>query len=512
MELVRKPLRACQALKLAPNSDTVQELHELCGGDPAEIQLYCHHMYRTIEDGFATTMSLSPRVFREVLREYRSISPADTEAILNAIERLPDKLLFQSRWLARRALSRDENVSVEILREELNTGRELTTSERDTIASEISAGYNTLFAAGITELDNYIRLAGAPLTAGFWKSYVEVEKRERWTWDDNSFAENIRQLLATAIGRGCGAATHIELSFEPESIETLQRLRDGKKIEELDEDSVMEMVVSALIAKDVSAKTAFDVGFHIESAAGRQTFTVRYLERETQPLKSEAFEHWVVTNTALLNRNNINLSVSEVRHWILPTALEMQRLGRIAEIAVPESLGPREIDTAVDNFKNGRIEETAALFERMLDDKEDEQIRNNLAFCQILLGQLPQAKSNLERAISIDYEPLFGLNLAIVQILSGDETTGKSSLEFALNEIRKPGSKFDGSELPLYVLVLNRDKASVTHAADLPIDAAILINQAVTGDLSKGSLLPQLAELYPDKHSLWLSLLESRIE
>ena len=34
-----------------PSVETTRALHDLCGGDPAELQLYCHHMYTEIESG-----------------------------------------------------------------------------------------------------------------------------------------------------------------------------------------------------------------------------------------------------------------------------------------------------------------------------------------------------------------------------------------------------------------------------------------------------------------------------
>lgn len=75
MELVLGPLPEDIFDTVGPTSDVLRDLHELCGGAPDEIQLYCHHMYRSVEDGSSEQMTLSPQVFREVLGEYRSHSP-----------------------------------------------------------------------------------------------------------------------------------------------------------------------------------------------------------------------------------------------------------------------------------------------------------------------------------------------------------------------------------------------------------------------------------------------------
>jgi hypothetical protein len=174
-----------ELIRIAPKRNVVEQLHELCGGAPDELQLYCHHMYRSVEDGSSQEMSLSPHVFREVLREYRSNTPVAVESVLNAIERLPDKLLYESRWLSRRILTLEENVQVSVLSREIARDKLLSSRQRGDIAFEITDGYRKLHELGLTERDDCIRLIGAPLTAGFWKSFVEVEKGKRWSWSDN---------------------------------------------------------------------------------------------------------------------------------------------------------------------------------------------------------------------------------------------------------------------------------------------------------------------------------------
>ncbi len=130
MALVLGPIPKEMLDTIAPELEVVQELHELCGGSPDEIQLYCHHMYRSVEDGTSSRMALSPQVFREVLREYRSNTPANIDAVLNAIERLPDRLLFESKWLSRRALTLEENIRSTVLRQELKNNKALSIDER----------------------------------------------------------------------------------------------------------------------------------------------------------------------------------------------------------------------------------------------------------------------------------------------------------------------------------------------------------------------------------------------
>src|SRR5205823_12871926 len=46
-DLITSPL--AESKHLHPNLQTIIELHELCARDPAELQLYCHHMFRAID-------------------------------------------------------------------------------------------------------------------------------------------------------------------------------------------------------------------------------------------------------------------------------------------------------------------------------------------------------------------------------------------------------------------------------------------------------------------------------
>lgn len=131
MELVVRPIPKELLETVAPKVGVLQELHDLCSGAPDEIQLYCHHMYRSVEDGSSERMNLSPQVFREVLRAYRSSSSSgNVDAVLNAIERLPDKLLFQSEWLSRRCLMLEENIRVSVLIRELKRDQPLLPEEK----------------------------------------------------------------------------------------------------------------------------------------------------------------------------------------------------------------------------------------------------------------------------------------------------------------------------------------------------------------------------------------------
>lgn len=503
MDLVLRPIPKEVFEVIAPEPDVLQELHKLCGGAPDEVQLYSHHMYRSVEDGSSKRMALSPQVFREVLREYRSNTPANVDAVLNAIERLPDKLLFGSRWLSRRNLTLEENIRVSILMRELKRDKPLSSEERSEVVSEMTNGYRTLFEAGISEIDNCIRLAGAPLSAGFWKSYVEVERGKRWSWDDASFSENLRQPITFSIGRACGAEAHINIQLGDSAIQGLLALRAGTAVTDIS-DSLGEMVFSALVARDAKATHAVDVRFQMDSRAGRQTIHVRFVEKPGSEMRQEQIAEWVGAHKELFAGNEISLAMLEFTRWILPASDELHRLGRISEFPIPDAFGPDAGEQAVAMFAAGDIQGAVDGFARLLADREDHANRNNLGFCQVLLGRFPEALGNVKKAIADDYEPLYELNKGVGEFLEGNRDAATQSLKNALQQIQAPDGRFD-PWADRYVLVLEPTDRKVWYCEGLAVDAAILINLWRMGDLARAELETTLTKLYPEKAQAWLA-------
>lgn len=502
MELVVRPIPKDLFDAIAPRSNALRELHELCGGAPDEIQLYCHHMYRSVEDGSSERMNLSPQVFREVLRAYRSnSSSANVDAVLNAIERLPDKLLFQSKWLSRRSLTLEENIRVSVLIRELKQDQPLSTDEKGQIVSELTAGYRMLFEAGITEIDNCIRLAGAPLSSGFWKSYVEVEKGKRWSWNSDSFAEHLRQPITFAIGKACGAAAHIETHNGDNAKQALGNLRAGIPVKDVDE-SMAEMIFTAMVARDAKATHAVDVSFHWESPAGRQSTQMRFVEKPDIEMLKGGVEKWLDTHKAMLAANEISFVITGFERWKLPSSEELHRLGYISGYHVPDAFGPTQGEQAVAKFGEGDIQGCLDTWARLLADKDDPQIRNNFAFCQIVTGDVAGGLENAAKAVAGDYEPLYELNKGIATYLQGDVEAAKQCLLNALRELREAGNKYFSDAA--YLLVLEPDLKWAKAHPDLLVEVAILINLWRVGDLPRAELETELSRLTPEKAKVLL--------
>lgn len=421
---------------------------------------------------------------------------------MKSIERLPDKLLFESRWLARRNLTLQQNVLVSVLGQELELNKALSNDERAKVVRDITEGYRNLFEAGVIETDDSIRLAGAPLTAGFWKSFVEVERGKRWSWDDNSFVEQIQQLIADVIAKTCDAAANVETLIEDNAIKALFALREGKRVTDIDE-SMTTMISSALIAQDLGITHAVDVTFQIDSPAGRQTTRFRFFEKPGTLIRQEQIDTWLTENKTLLAGNEVSVVVLAFVRWMLPIPEELHRLGWISESYIPAVLGPNPMDQAVTKFADGDIQGSVDDFVRMLKDKEDSETRNNLGFCQILLGQRLEALPNIDKALADDYQPLYELNKGVCEFLEGDQDAAKQSLRNALQQIQTSDDLFDPWAVR-YVLMLEPTERNVWYCEGLPTDAAILINLWRMGDLTRDELEAALSEVYPDRAGAWL--------
>ncbi len=66
----------------------LQDLHDLTGGRPYEIQLVCHFMFRRVQQQHDRRMRLSIDVLDDVLRELRQSHDVDTRSIISAVKKL----------------------------------------------------------------------------------------------------------------------------------------------------------------------------------------------------------------------------------------------------------------------------------------------------------------------------------------------------------------------------------------------------------------------------------------
>jgi hypothetical protein len=286
----------------------------------------------------------------------------------------------------------------------------------------------------------------------------------------------------------------------------LLTLRAGRIVTDVDE-SMGEMILSSLIARDHNTTDAVDVIFQMDSPAGRQTFQIRLFETQEKMIYQEHIDIWLASHKSLFTGNEISMSVTGFVRCLLPTSEELHRLGRIAGHQIPNVFGPEEVSQAISKYENGDIPGCMQIFIRMLADKESFHIRNNLAFCQILTGDVAAGLENATKAVVGHYTALHELNKGLAEFLLGNVDASKKSLRNALNKIRalKSEEVAEATEAA-YVLLLEPTSKEVNSHADLPVEAAILINLYRMGDLMPGELEIKLMECYPDSAQTWLTM------
>jgi hypothetical protein len=294
-----------------------------------------------------------------------------------------------------------------------------------------------------------------------------------------------------AIGKACGAPAGVERQFGDNAKEALASLRAGAKVKDIDE-SIDEMIFTVLISRDHKATHAVDVLFRWQSPGCRQSTQFRFLEKKGQ--LEEDINKWLNTHETLLASNEICLALMELSSWQLPTTEELQSLGWISKHPIPASFGPSPPKQALEKFAEGDIQGCATIFAKMLLDREEPATRNDLGFCQIIVGDVTAGRDNVTKAAAAEYEPLYELNKGIAIYLQGDIEPAKECLRHALKELRSSDNEY--VSVASYVLLLDPLQKKATANQHLTVEMAILINLYRMGESEAEirRLAPQEAE------------------
>ena len=492
--------------RVRPAIPTVVELHDVCQGDPTELQLYCHHMYKAVEDGHSVQMELTPGVYRAVRRAYRAHSQAVDVKVLNAIDELPDELLVKSRWLRRRRLSLDENVDLERLRKELGDGQALSADKRQQLYEEISEGYKELYERGISSSSTSLDLVGGAVTAGYWKSRVQTERAVRWAWVDDDLLPLIRRTITNELSQSIDNAIVREYVGENEIDATvaLERLRAGNQFKNVSRLDVSTSMLVFVEARKQGMQQLVDVSYLLEDQ--RTTgFTVSYVGSNSREVRHLA-EAWIADREQVLRERGITVSIEAIKELDCPTSREIGRLARVAGIVLPSDMfGPSVMQEAVELFLGGDLDGGIELLETMLQDRDDPWTRNNLGYCLLATGRIEEALAHLKSAAedenaAEDERALRIHNLAIAEVLNGSPDLAKETLQRAW---RIQESNPDEEEV-VCMLLLSPDQESVRSTEGLALTAALLVNMYTIGAMEAQWCEEKLSERYGEQYLRWL--------
>ena len=93
-------------------------------------------------------------------------------------------------------------------------------------------------------------------------------------------------------------------------------------------------------------------------------------------------------------------------------------------------------------------------------------------------------------------------NIAVQEILSGSVQSGVTRLELLWKEVQEERVR---DKLDAYsMLTLGAGLDTVTSRAELPVDAAVVLNLVTLGRLGRADAVLALEEQYPEKCAPWL--------
>lgn len=515
-ELVAGPLQqADSTVKLIPSFDTVRELHELCGGDPAELQLYCHHMYRQVERGLCNRMQLHPEVFREVMTEYRANVPDELSSVIEAVQQLPEALLYKSPWIGLRELSVEERIRFAVITGEIHRAESMDVEERQRIAERIRSDIQKLSQRGIVRSVDDTRILGAPFTTGFWKSFVEVEKKQRWSWRDSGFRTSLIDVIVSGILKDTDCLLAEEFDEHTDPAVLLKQVRAGKSSAIVLENAFNNLLFLTRTARSREAITICDLRIRLEVENESSWFVFRYGSGSDEDNIPEiSLSQWLRDRERIFLEYGMVAEITTKSTWTLPENEELQRLAWILEEPLdPDDFGPHILSEGTERYRAGDYGGAASKFLTFIDYRDDASVRNNAAYCYILLGQLDNARRHLKKAMEIreSLEPLPAVNLGVLEALEGNSERAIELLTTALVEIEAAGNEYN-PEAVTCMLILQPNTTSVVSQDDMPVDAAIVINLAVLGAMNSAQARAKLAEQRPGGDMRWPSWIEIETE
>jgi hypothetical protein len=515
-EFLKKGLRSLtleQRDAILPRMHLAHELHDLCGGDPSELQLYCHHMYRLVETENAESLDLTPEVFRAVLYEYRANTPKDLNHVLRRIEALPETLLCGTWWLSRRKLSLPESTELVKLRCELEPAGQCDEAQTQRIDREVERVYAQLHGLGITEEPGTLRLIGGAFTEGFWKAFVEADKGKRWSWDDSDFGFALLEEATRSLRLVMRPPLSFGLRRPPanggpswESMDVVRALEDLRRGLALKQAPLWWFLPDVVIkARKQSAETVSEIRVGLSTRGREVKFIAHGFNADDSSRLERSSQAWMEAHHDLLAAHGISAQIEEVRSWHVPSDEEVHKLAFIGDSIPREGFGPTLSERAFERFHAGDYEGAAERFAWMVQANPDDSLRNNLAYCSMLLGRYTEAEEQFRqmRCSKRDVSwPLWTHNRGVLAALKGDKKAAQALLERSLADIRQRGES--GADDVVCMLIFEHGATRIVSKKDIPRDAAVVLNLCALGTTELEDLKRELASRWPDEYRMWL--------
>ena len=287
----------------------------------------------------------------------------------------------------------------------------------------------------------------------------------------------------------------------------------GDRVSKVATADVYPIVQVAIEGASRSIAGVVDMKVALAVAGGSTVLRVSYLAVVDATQVRANLDSWIETHRDVLRRRNVSVEVEEVEEWTLPSAEELQWLAYVSQApTLPEEhFGPAIVMRALRKFNDGDVAAAAELFRQMIWHRESSSMRNNYAYCLLVLGEYSDAGRVLEGIPADAQTYMVRHNAAMQEVLSGAVQAGESRLEVLWKELQEEGNR---DKLDAYsMLTLDAGLETVTSHAELPVDAAVIMNLVALGKLECTDGVLALEMRYPDRCGAWVRWLkEARLQ
>lgn len=487
---------------LEPDFSTIVDVHHITGGDPAEIQLYCHHMYKEAAASESPVrMQLTTNVFKSVLQEFRKFSSDEAKKTIEKLENLCREFIPNCPWLQNGALTVEENSDLWIAKQEFELGRVLEPQICAEIKLKIAQSYQKLYNLGISSEANCLKINDEACLKGLWSSLVKLETGEPWVWQSSPHTRLLLEELHNCLEAKTAAAFStsklelIEDTFhklvsdidktDQQLLESISKAASHiVKLPEKPVQTEVQLLNSVIIFQETlealsilsdgfseKKKTILRIPVTFEIGKSTACHVLTYFDSSDPNDELGQIHNFISERISLLKKHGIESAIGAASLYRVPTFDQLVALMRRVKLRVPIS-SKHEHERACDAFAEGLVDSAVAIFRKVLEVERDPGTLNNLAFCLIHQQNFDESLKLLNEAISLYPEPLFLNNQAIVYFLQGNHA---KAIEI-LNKIWVEGEEdqhFWSEPVLFFNGVNDADDGSITVWQDIPVAVGV---------------------------------------
>lgn len=445
----------------------VQEIHDLTGGRPYEIQLVCHFLFRRIQEGRAQRMELTVDILDDVLEELQTSQDLSTRPVIRAVRRLDQRRLeglgalcicdghvsFEQAWFAQHVFRQTSEWTKETMR------RCLGDLEED----------------GIIGLDaGLIHFAGDDFDRVYCK-YFAKRQGVPVSIIDTPFelwlAVNLDLLVQKAVGECLFAPSSVPFGpTDPPSIRgTVTAMADTDETEDVFKSGsgVAETVYWTNLA--CRARDSFHIVSASLTAPGAEThrwYGCKGQDPENNEDRQETPLDKVKSAMSILSQRaeaaGGALATEVYTFPRIPDDVIKTKVQATTNQGMRSALANGHALRAVEAYLAGDMDETAFHLDivQYYDWTPEPGMANNLGYMSMAFGQLQAARELLERALRESRDPqttaLPIYNLGVIDAREGELATARAKFESVIDQMSAV-AKSERMCLCLFVLSIDEE-------------------------------------------------------